>query len=61
MEKDGDNELEELIRKVKEKVIMKRRKKGEEGISKCCDEECRKKKKKMGRLLEIYYWNGGKD
>lgn len=52
MEKDGvDDELEKLIRKVKEKVIMKRRKKREGGVSKYCDGECRRKKKEVGRLL----------
>lgn len=52
MKKGGmDDELEELIRKLKERIIMKRRKKRERGVSKCCDGEYKRKKKEVGRLL----------
>jgi len=53
-----EEELEDLIRKIRETVKWKRRKKGKEKINKWWNEECREKKREVGGLLRK--WKRGK-
>lgn len=58
MWEEWKEDWEQLVRKSKERIIMKKKKKGIEGSKRWWDGQCRKKKKEVGKILKE--WRRGK-